>query len=548
MENDGYETLMPEPTSSVMPTAPAAARPGEEEDEEEGATVLASVFNLANTTLGAGIVAIPFFFSQCGVVLGAALLVSVGVMSALASLLLVAAADQCGSWSYIGVAKAAYGERGERAVQAAILLLTIGVMSAFYVQLGETGSEALQSLAHSDDGKEWFVAPLFVKATVTALPLLPLCLQRNLASLAGASMFVVAAIGYLVVIVIALGGGGSNCGGGGADNDDDCDDDALALDDGTDDSTAVSAVRIGPSFFSAVPIAVLAFGNQVNVHQVISELRAPTPIRRRRVILYTDALVTAVYATIGIAGYAHFGNGRTKDNILSNYADGQGSSAEEGAITAARVGIVVVVLCSYPMLLFPCRNCLHYILSQHGGGGGGGGGGSGGGESIVIACLPGRQLEVSADSAFVAETVGIMGVTFVIAWAVPTLSVIMGFTGAVMGTFLGFIFPAMYYLKLLPRRGSDARGGDSNSGGGLLHNDGLGDGSGTAATVEDAAPREKGEKQHHHQMGKREGALVPGGGAESMMRGAAAVLLVLGIASGVVCVSAQIYGMVAAGH
>ena len=72
----------------------------------------------------------------------------------------------------------------------------------------------------------------------------------------------------------------------------------------------VSAVRFGPDFFSAVPIAVLAFGNQVNVHQVVRELNEPTPARRAQVILCTNGLVTAVYAAIGVAGCELFRNQR----------------------------------------------------------------------------------------------------------------------------------------------------------------------------------------------------------------------------------------------
>jgi|MDSY01.1.fsa_nt_gb amino acid permease len=90
-----------------------------------GASLLASIFNLSNTTLGAGIVSIPFFFSQCGVVLGAAILILVGGLSALASFLLVASAELSGEWSYISVASAAYGRTGRTTVMAAILLLTV---------------------------------------------------------------------------------------------------------------------------------------------------------------------------------------------------------------------------------------------------------------------------------------------------------------------------------------------------------------------------------------------------------------------------------------
>jgi amino acid permease len=177
------------------------------------------------------------------------------------------------------------------------------VLSAFFVTLGETGSETLESFLPARLSGVWWARPLFVKAAFAAAPLLPLALQRNLSALAAASTLVVVAIMYLVGVVIIMGSGDcpttDDDGGGG---DDDCADD--------ESGGGVSAVRFGPDFFSAVPIAVLAFGNQVNVHQVVRELNEPTPARRAQVILCTNGLVTAVYAAIGVAGCELFRNQR----------------------------------------------------------------------------------------------------------------------------------------------------------------------------------------------------------------------------------------------
>ena len=215
------------------------------------------------------------------------------------------------------------------------------------------------------------------------------------------------------------------------------------------------------------------------------------------------------------------------DNILSNY---HGLSGDElVAFSVARVAIVCAVLCSYPMLLFPCRACLHDILSGGGSGGGSGSEGSVGLEFEPLACLriiarwtgfcsysgeggAAAAVRVSEAQCFVAETVAIMAVTFLVAWVVPTLSIIMGFTGAVMGTFLGFIFPALYYRKLLP-----------------------------------TSSQEHGEYDYDYDTGFARGhpPQQPTNPVRtgSTMRLAATALLWLGVACGVVCVSAQIYGM-----
>ena len=114
-----------------------------------------SMFNLANTTLGAGIVSIPFFFSQCGLVLGTALLLAIAWLSAIATMLQVEAAEATGKWSYMDLAFAAYGIRGVVSLQVTILCLTLGVLSAFFVQVRAIISSAfctVYSCSYSFEG------------------------------------------------------------------------------------------------------------------------------------------------------------------------------------------------------------------------------------------------------------------------------------------------------------------------------------------------------------------------------------------------------------
>ena len=357
-----------------------------------GASLLSSVASLANTTLGAGIVAIPYFFSQCGILLGIAILVSIGLVSAYASILLVEAAERSSSWTYMDLATAAYDKRGLICAQSTILALTLGVLSAFFVELGEVAEELL-----SEDQKWWGTAPV-IKLALGVVVLIPLGLQKSLAGLANFSLIVVASIVYLVAIVCFLGG---------YNKDDDS------------NSSDVKMVSIGSKFFTALPIIVLSFGNQVNVQQVVTEMRQPTASRIRTLIVSTNLLVSAMYLVIGITGYYRFGSD-TKDNIISNYHGFSGTNAS--LFSVARVGILLIVLFSYPMLLHPCRTCLNSVLG----------------------------IEQPSYAVFAGETIVIIGFTWFVSIVVPALGTIMGYTGAIAGTLLGFIYPAAFHLKLVP--------------------------------------------------------------------------------------------------
>jgi solute carrier family 38 (sodium-coupled neutral amino acid transporter), member 10 len=377
---------------------------------EKKRSLAASVFNLCNTTLGAGVVSIPYFYAQCGVLLGTVILIIISAVSVFCNFLLVSSSWATDIWSFGGLAKKAYGDAGTLTFQICMISLTIGVMSAYYVQLGETGSQSLNSFLPKSLENKWYTSDLAVKAVCTLCPIFPFVFQRKLSALAMVSLFVVVVILYLAFVVCYVS------------TETFADD----IDDDKPFDNEVKLVFFGKEFFTAVPIVVLAFSNSLNVHEIVSDLERPTPERVKLFLLITNFLVTVVYMIIGIAGYSHFGN-KTQDNIIVNYSEVKG--ANSGIVSGAEIGLVIVIVCSYPMVLFPCRACLDTILRTH---------------------LPSRYVEgISDNTFFYGETFLIVATTFTISVLVPVLGTIMGYTGAIAGTLMTFTFPAMYNCKLV---------------------------------------------------------------------------------------------------
>ena len=86
-----------------------------QEEEEEGLvkiSLMKSVFNLTNTTVGAGTLAMPYYVAQTGFVLGFGLLSLVAAMSDFALWLLLVCGESTGTSSYFDVARKAYGRAG----------------------------------------------------------------------------------------------------------------------------------------------------------------------------------------------------------------------------------------------------------------------------------------------------------------------------------------------------------------------------------------------------------------------------------------------------
>ena len=107
-----------------------------------------------------------------------------------------------------------------------------------------------------------------------------------------------------------------------------------------------------PSVFFALPIVCLAFLNQTNVHGIVSELENPTPARQKTLIVSSTALTMCFYLVTGAAGYIRFGNA-TQDNILLGYV--HQSRSETLAFAVARMGMVVCLVSSMALVMYPCR-------------------------------------------------------------------------------------------------------------------------------------------------------------------------------------------------
>ena len=104
----------------------------------------------------------------------------------------------------------------------------------------------------------------------------------------------------------------------------------------------------GLRIFCTLPYFVMAFTCQQNAFNAIGELRNPTKGQQATVVMCTPILPTILYLTIAVCGYLTFGR-RVPSNIINGYP------TSSPIVSAARCILGVVVLCNYPLQLFPCR-------------------------------------------------------------------------------------------------------------------------------------------------------------------------------------------------
>ena len=102
-----------------------------------GASISSSVFNLANSIIGAGILSLPFAFALVGYGLGTILLMITVIAADFSIRLLLQCGNKCRRKTYEGVADAAFGRTGVWLVSVAVIMLNIGSLTAYYVILGK---------------------------------------------------------------------------------------------------------------------------------------------------------------------------------------------------------------------------------------------------------------------------------------------------------------------------------------------------------------------------------------------------------------------------
>ena len=202
-----------------------------------------------------------------------------------------------------------------------------------------------------------------------------------------------------------------------------------------------SFARFGGKFFFAIPTIALAYTNHTNLYEIIAEMERPTRKRISIMIHSTTAACTLIYALVGIMGYLRFGVD-TQDDIILNYSQDSPGEHDTSNVSMHRkrfmssgsIGIIICMVMSFPLLLFPCRNCFHILL-----------------RNALQRCPPCVR-HLNPNVYFVLETVFLVGTSFGLSMVIPNLSTCLGLTGALTGSLLVYILPAWFFLCLMKKQ------------------------------------------------------------------------------------------------
>ncbi|XP_070580446.1 putative sodium-coupled neutral amino acid transporter 10 isoform X5 [Ptychodera flava] len=362
------------------------------------------VFTISNSMGGPSILAIPFCLKECGLILGLLLLLVSAYLTRISCNLLLKTAKQARRTSYEYLALHSFGSFGKLAVETSIIGLLMGTCIAFYVIIGDLGPSIVSKWFSVENTWSLRTVMLMLTAVFVVLPLGLLRKVEQLSSISALSFsFYTVLIAQIILISFPT---------------------LLSF-----SWVSHASYWRTEGLFQCLSIFSLAFTCHTQVFVVYESLPDRTERKMNDVVKGAVNMVAFCYIMVGFFGYVAFCEQGIKGDVLMNFK----TSFVNDLL---KMGFVISVALSFPMMIFPCRASINTLIS-------GSQGPSlenpgGGGEHIP----QGRHQLITSFIVFFTLIVGI---------AIPNVETILGLTGSTTGTMIGYIFPALMFLKCLPK-------------------------------------------------------------------------------------------------
>lgn len=389
------------------------------DSESRTATAKSSVFNLVSTIIGGGVLSLSFAFDKCGLVFATILMLVASIASDFILYVLVSCSRRSGAQSYEEIAAKAFGKTAQLITMALLIMLTFLVFVGYVILARDLASPLVERYLLDRIMEETERNLTAVGCVVLVSPVL---FFRSINALRFTSIFSLLSI---LVLVLAIG--------------------IRSVQSTETPEFSPSNMKFLPTSWHdvvyAFPIISVSFLCHFNVLPVYGELHQPTRRRLKTIVHVTMASTWVFYIILGGLGYvfAFQSPQGVQDNILNNFSN------NDDLINAGRLGLVITVLLSLPLLVLPCRATLYRLLleiQQLRGN-------PSSNENMRL--LDDEPVVLNQESPLLmhcALTITIIVCAVFMAFSVPGVSVVWSVMGSTVGILIAYVIPSMSYIRI----------------------------------------------------------------------------------------------------
>ena len=369
------------------------------------------MFNLVKSIVGAGVLALPSGIAAFGnapsAVIPATVLIGIiGCVSAYGFGLIGRSCSLTGTTTYRDAWSVSVSEQTSWIPAWSVTLKTMFAALAYSMILRDTFTSLLLAAGYS-------VSRVTVLLTVTTTVLFPLCLLKNLSSLAPFSLLGSLGMIYTAIAMFIRYADHTY---------------RLPLGKFVTDlpkTLQPSFGTVGASGVFTASSSILlgmlstAFMAHFNAPKFYAELKNNTIPRFMTVVLTSFAVSIAIFASMAAMGFATFGSG-CSGLILNNY------SPRDSLIGFSKIAVALSLVFSFPLVFVGLRDGLLDLL----------------------------KVKNRTDSVLNAVSVGILSALTGAALIIEDVSFVMAFAGSTLGNALIYIYPALMFrgaIQKLPK-------------------------------------------------------------------------------------------------
>ncbi|KAL0978334.1 hypothetical protein UPYG_G00169140 [Umbra pygmaea] len=381
-----------------------------------------SVFNLGNAIMGSGILGLSYAMANTGVVLFLVLLTVVAVLSSYSIHLLLKSSGIVGIRAYEQLGQRAFGTPGKMAAGIAITLQNIGAMSSYlYIVKYEFPLVIQAFLGVAKSSGEWYLNGNYLVVLISVTVILPLALMKQLGYLGYTSGFSLCCMVFFLISVIYkkfhtpcpfidFNSQNTTVNFAAVSNDTR----------GYNPSCTPKMVNLNSQTAYTIPILAFAFVCHPEVLPIYTELKNPSKKKMQHVSNISIVVMYTMYFLAALFGYLTF-YGEVESELLHTYSR---LDPYDTLILCVRLAVLTAVTLTVPIVLFPVRRAIQQLF------------------------FPNKTFYWPRHIAIAVTLLTLINMLVIFA---PNILGIFGIIGATSAPCLIFIFPAIFYIRIVPK-------------------------------------------------------------------------------------------------